>query len=128
VKAVFQFLSSLISRVVALFRRHFENIDVINVHVQEDREFLENKIDRRELEILDLRTLREYKQNHFSHAKLADCLSPRFRKELEKMDKNKDYLIYCATGFRSRSSLRIFDQLGFKTIYHLHRGLRDGWF
>lgn len=80
-----------------------------------------------EFVILDIRTPKEFKQGHIAGAVLLDYYNPNFRKGLQKLDKSKTYLIYCRTGNRTSRTLAIIENMGFKTIYHLQRGIVE-WY
>ena len=45
--------------------------------------------------ILDVRTKKEYDSRHIPNALNIDCHSPNFKEMLEKLDKNKEYLVHC---------------------------------
>ena len=59
---------------------------------------------------------------------LACCplLVPQDFPEINKLDKNKTYLIYCRSGNRSRGALSVMVELGFRAVYHLSVGI-NGW-
>lgn len=48
--------------------------------------------------ILDVRTPNEYKEEHLESAHLLNVKSSSFEHDLERMDKNKKYLVYCRRG------------------------------
>lgn len=72
-----------------------------------------------ELVILDVRTSDEYKDGHVKNALNLDFYSPNFKSELEKLDKNKQYLVYCRSGNRSGQASRLMQQLGFMHIINM---------
>jgi len=76
--------------------------------------------------VLDLRTASEFEGGHVEGAILVDFYGADFRNKLAALEKEKPYLIYCASGGRSKQSLRLFNQLGFKQIYHLYQGAAGG--
>ena len=39
------------------------------------------------------------------------------------MDRNKPVIVHCRSGGRSTESLEIFQELGFKNVYHLDGGI-----
>jgi len=45
---------------------------------------------------------------------------------LEKLDKEKNYLIYCKSGRRSSKVLEIIKDLGFTQVYNIKGGF-EGW-
>lgn len=76
--------------------------------------------------VVDVRSPDEYKEEHIAGAKNVDFFAEDFSKELEKLDKAKPYLIHCASGKRSTSSLKTFEKLGFKNLFHLDGGF-NAW-
>jgi len=76
--------------------------------------------------LLDVRTKEEYKAYHIPGAKLIDISSIHFKDEIGKLDKNKNLLVYCASGARSRSACNILKQAGFEKVYNLSGGI-CGW-
>lgn len=76
--------------------------------------------------VVDVRSPEEYKEEHIAGAKNVDFFTEDFAKELDKLDKSKPYLIHCAAGKRSTSSLKTFEKLGFKNLFHLDGGI-NAW-
>ncbi len=76
--------------------------------------------------IVDVRTPEEFTKGHIANAIMIDFRSDNFREEIDKLDKDKTYLIYCRTGNRSRGALDIMAELGFQKVYHLTSGI-VGW-
>jgi rhodanese-related sulfurtransferase len=73
--------------------------------------------------VLDVRTPAEFAEGHIADAKNMDFKGAEFEKSLGQLDKTKPYLVHCAGGHRSASSLDVFKKLGFKSIIHLDGGL-----
>ena len=76
--------------------------------------------------ILDVRTAPEYHAGHLKGSINLDIRSPAFAEELDALDRDKAYLIYCRTGVRSSRAVAIMRSLGFKELYDLAGGL-VGW-
>ncbi len=76
------------------------------------------------LQLIDVRTNREYKSGHLSGAVLMDYYQPDFKSKLSKLDKNKPVAVYCAVGGRSNSALKMLKSLGFNEAYDLAGGIR----
>ena len=89
-------------------------------------EFEEQLIATKGEQIIDVRTAQEFEKYRIKSAKNIDFRSPDFRKEIEKLDKNKPVLVYCLSGVRSRNSLAVFQDAGFKTVYNLDGGI-NAW-
>lgn len=84
-------------------------------------------IDReKDLIIIDARTETEYLyEGKLENAVNLDFLKPRiFKREIQKFDKNKNYLVYCAVGRVSRSACELMAELGFEKVFELSGGLK----
>jgi rhodanese-related sulfurtransferase len=78
------------------------------------------------LQLIDVRTPQEFEKNHIKGAINIDVRNQEFRTEIEKLDKTKPVFVYCIKGIRSKSACYIFNEAGFKTIYHFEGGL-NAW-
>mgnify|MGYP001180858764 FL=1 len=74
--------------------------------------------------ILDVRTPLEYLLGRIEHAQLID-FNPveRFTNEVEKLDREGHYFIYCKSGHRSFDACLLMTQMGFKNTYNLLGGI-----
>lgn len=76
--------------------------------------------------IIDLRTDDELaKYGYIKGAIQLDFLSKDAEKQIDKLDKNKTYYIYCASGGRSSDAAEYMEKSGFKRVYTLEKGLSD---
>ena len=76
--------------------------------------------------VLDVRTLAEVEQGVIPNAIHIDIYRGQgFIDELEKLDKTKNYYVYCRSGNRSRQACSIMDQLGFENAYNLMGGITE---
>ena len=73
--------------------------------------------------ILDVRTQREFEGGHLDGAILIDIYQKDFRDEVNKLDKEKKYFVYCKTGIRSSNAVNYMVQSGFKKVCNLEGGL-----
>ena len=48
-----------------------------------------------------------------------------FISEIEELDKNKNYYVYCRSGNRSGKACNIMEQLGFDNAYNLEGGILE---
>ncbi len=73
--------------------------------------------------ILDVRTPEEVAEGYIPNAVNIDIyLGPDFLAELEKLDKRKNYYVYCRSGNRSGQACAIMNSLGFENAYNLEGG------
>ena len=74
--------------------------------------------------ILDVRTPEEFEISRIPYSKNIDFYNPQnFMQEIEKLDKNNSYYIYCRTGVRSANSCVLMKELGFKNTFNLVGGI-----
>jgi len=123
------FLSALVVGLISVslpaLADHHEKSDKPVQHVKSPQAAKLLKQDK-EIVVLDIRTEKEFKSGHIKGAKNIDFYGDDFGKEIAKLDRQKTYLVHCASGGRSGKSLKQFDELGFVSIIHLDDGFK-GW-
>jgi rhodanese-related sulfurtransferase len=97
---------------------------IVSISPIDGMAMIEKNKNNREFTILDVRTPQEYAGGHLSGAINLDFYSKSFRNELNQLDKNKTYLIYCRTGRRSRVTLNMMRELGFSGVYDISGGIK----
>ena len=90
-----------------------------NITVEEAQILIEKNKDNPNLIILDVRTSDEYMGEHIEDAINIDFYSDTFREDLNKLDKEKVYIVHCQAGGRSSKALDIMNGLGFKEAYNM---------
>jgi rhodanese-related sulfurtransferase len=78
---------------------------------------------REDFVIIDVRTPEEYADGHIENAINLDYYSKAFEDELNKLDRNKIYLIYCRSARRSGMALDTMKELGFTKVYNMLGGI-----
>lgn len=73
--------------------------------------------------ILDVRTPDEFSQGRLKNSMNLDLYNPSFAIELNKLDKNKTYLVYCRSGRRSASAATQMEVLGFSKVSNMLGGM-----
>ena len=74
--------------------------------------------------ILDVRTEDECDEGIIPNAINIDIHQGQgFISEIEKLDKSKNYYIYCRSGARSAKACEIMNELGFDNTYNLLGGM-----
>ncbi len=76
--------------------------------------------------LLDVRTPEEVRNGYLKGALNFDFKSPQFSILIEGLDKEKPYLVYCASGIRSGKAADLMREKGFKNVYTLEGGL-NAW-
>lgn len=76
--------------------------------------------------ILDVRTPEELEEGYIPNAINIDFyLGQDFLNEVQKLDKGKNYYVYCRTGNRSGQACAIMNSVGFKNAYNLEGGFMN---
>jgi rhodanese-related sulfurtransferase len=92
---------------------------VKNIEVSEFKELMtqENAV------IIDVRSLSEKAEGDIPGCVTIDIYGPNFANEIEKLDKDKTYLMFCRSGGRSGSACGFMDSKGFTNVYNLNGGI-----
>lgn len=86
----------------------------------------EKAISKNGIQLLDVRTPREYSEGHISHAMLADWTNqPEFKERVAALDKSKPVYTYCLSGGRSAAAQAWLLSNGFKEVYNLQGGINS---
>jgi rhodanese-related sulfurtransferase len=63
--------------------------------------------------LLDVRKPEEFKTGHIEGAMNIDLNGKAFKPEIDKLERQKTYLVYCRTGRRSKDAVQIMRDLDF---------------
>jgi len=74
--------------------------------------------------VLDVRTPKEFEAGHIPGAVNIDVNSPEFDKKVAELDKDKLYLVHCASGVRSVRACEKMNRLDFKQLINLQGGIK----
>jgi rhodanese-related sulfurtransferase len=74
---------------------------------------------------LDVRTAGEFAEGHLVNAININVESENFEAEIESLDKNATYAVYCRSGRRSAVAVDLMKKAGFTNLYNLDGGLID---
>ncbi len=96
----------------------FKDIDILEANY-----LIHRNLQRNDFALIDVRTPEEFTKGHIYTARNIDYFSGRFKEEVDKLDKNKAYLIYCRSGKRSEGALEAMKELGFTRVYHMKDGI-----
>ncbi len=94
-----------------------------DVTAQEALNLIQENQNNPDFVILDVRTAEEVADGHIENAINLDFYSETFRDEVDRLDKNRTYLIYCRSGGRSGNALDIMDELNFREVYNISDGI-----
>ena len=110
-----------------MFREKYSEDNKTNVIVNLDSDTFEQRIREDENAILiDVRTPMENQSKRIPNSVLIDISSPQFLSEINKLDKTKNYYLYCRSGSRSFIAGMQMISMGFNNVSHLQPGFK-GW-
>ena len=75
--------------------------------------------------ILDVRTPGEFMTGHIQDAQNIDFESGSFESQIESLDKNGTYAVYCRSGNRSGQAVKVMQDAGFLNLFNLEGGVID---
>lgn len=88
-----------------------------------DKNSFKKAIHNKKVQLVDVRTPREYNSGHIGKALNIDLFqSASFKPSFEKLDKSKPVYLYCRSGARSRKAARKILDMGFQKVYDLKGG------
>lgn len=86
-------------------------------------ELVEIKKNNPEVVVIDVRTPGEIAQGYIEGSKIIDYNSRDFKQQLQKLDKSKTYIMYCAVGGRSGNAQSMMKKMGFGNVANLKGGI-----
>ena len=94
----------------------YENLDGL--------EFKEKFTSSQGAVLVDVRTSGEFAGGSIKGAKNIDMMSPTFKDQFLKLDKDKEYFLFCRSGNRSGQACNVLAKEGYKT-YNLDGGIGE---
>jgi len=94
-----------------------------NITPKEAFTLIENNRDNPNFVIIDVRTPQEFAEERIEGAINLDYSADTFKDELNKLDKNRTYVIYCRSGGRSGGALDLMKELRFKEVHNILGGI-----
>ena len=73
--------------------------------------------------LIDIRTKAEYNAGHIPSAIQMDFYAKDFPQKLDKLARDKVYLIYCRSGNRTGHTLRLMQKMNFQQVIDLKNGI-----
>ncbi|MDH5475655.1 MAG: rhodanese-like domain-containing protein [Cyclobacteriaceae bacterium] len=73
-------------------------------------------------QVIDVRTPQEYAGGYIGDATNINFMGNDFKTKISELDKTKAVFIYCQGGGRSGRALKVFQEMGFETVYELKTG------
>lgn len=88
-----------------------------------DGETMKTEVIGKDVQLIDVRTPKEYNAGHIDDAINIDFLSgDNFSGTMNKLDKTKPVYIYCQMGGRSHKAAQKLKEMGFTTIFDYSGG------
>jgi len=78
---------------------------------------LAERLDDKDLTILDVRGAGEWNQGHIPNAR--HIYVPHLEENLDKLDKNKTIATYCGSGYRASIAASVLQRSGFKSVVNI---------
>jgi len=75
------------------------------------------------LVVLDIRTAEEFNEARLADAIMVDFYADDFADQLDTLDKDVPYVMYCRTGNRSSDAVKTMKDLGFVEVYEIDGGI-----
>jgi rhodanese-related sulfurtransferase len=121
----FHYVSGVFMLLIALFFTECANLSTIPTEMEPSQvaRLLETNQNKLDLVIIDVRTPKEFDESHIENAVNIDFYSSTFKKDLGRLDKTKNYLLYCRSGNRSAETRKIMKELGFRNAASITGGI-----
>ena len=97
-----------------------------NINNVDSKTFAQLMNDEPDAVVLDVRTKDENSAFRIPNSVLVDIYNADFREKIERLDKSKTYLVYCASGSRSVAACKQMKRMGFDKVHNLRDGIL-GW-
>lgn len=96
-----------------------------NLTPQESYQLVQENLDNPNFIVIDVRKPEEVAQGYLPNAVTIDYLGSGFQEKLNRLDRQKTYLVYCRSGNRSTKALSLMEGMGFNNVYHMMGGLNE---
>ena len=88
-------------------------------------EEMQTILETEDVQLVDVRTPKEYKEGYIKSSQNIDYNSPTFDEDIKKLDKTKPVILYCKSGKRSAKCTDKLIEAGFEKIYDLEGGITE---
>ncbi len=76
--------------------------------------------------IVDVRTPAEWNEGIIENAQLINIMQPHsFMDAIDKLDKSKNYYVYCRSGGRSAQACQVMNSIGIENTFNLLGGMME---
>jgi rhodanese-related sulfurtransferase len=96
-----------------------------NIDAQKAYQMIGDHRGRAGFMIIDVSTPEEFDSGHIPGAVNMNLFSETFQADLDKLDRETTYLVYCRTGMRSAKTLSLMRDRKFLSVYNLFGGMKE---
>jgi len=93
-----------------------------NISPQDARDKMK-ELNRKEYEVIDVRTEDEFASGHLRGAINMNLFDPQFGAKTEQLDPSKAYFLICRSGNRSATACKKMAKSGHKNLYNIAGGM-----
>lgn len=94
-----------------------------NVELLDAKSFSEKIHNKEEVQLVDVRTPEEFKEQHIDNATNINWNDADFEQQVSNLDKSKPVYVYCKSGGRSAKATAKLSEMGFTNVYELDGGI-----
>jgi adenylyltransferase/sulfurtransferase len=98
------------------------SVPVPIITVTDANNLIDKNIGNQNFVILDVRPANDYTSRHIPGAIDINYGSTNFKKDISKLTKKKQYLVYCATGVDGAAATQMMLGVGFKNVQNISGG------
>ncbi len=95
---------------------------ITSITAPEANELIAKNIGNNNFVILDVRPGNDYTSRHIPGAIDINYESTNFKKDISKLTREKQYLVYCATGVDGTAATQMMLGFGFKNVQNISGG------
>lgn len=106
----------ILTAIVLIFSFFKVSAQEVNTKKVVNPTVFESQIATKKVQLIDVRTPKEYKEGTILNATNIDFLAEDFSKNIEKLDKKQPVYIFCQSGKRSAAAATKLQEAGFDVI------------
>ena len=103
----------------------WKNINKCKKMKRDVKEVILSEIDMSGYKLIDVRSRREFMENHLNGAINIPLSEVKQNIEHYVKNKNNKVLVYCQSGIRSKKAAEIMENIGYTQVYNLKGGLEN---
>ncbi|MFC1987165.1 rhodanese-like domain-containing protein [Chloroflexota bacterium] len=112
-------LTLLVATIISISVISCSNPVIKGITTEKAFDLIQENKSNHDFVIIDVRTPEEFADGHLENALNINFNSGTFSDDINKLDKDKTYLVYCRTGNRSAQAAAVMADLGFREIYDM---------